>query len=134
MLNAISLPSGDQIGSRLTPPFDVKRVGTSRSSAISQISGGLTGSADRKSATWRPSGASDGRFPGSRSPTFLISLPDRSNQISGRAPYDARDDERTRYTSVLVADTVSDGAHPVVGCAASGYGRPLKTRRSACKS
>ena len=39
-LNTISLPSGDQIGSRLMAAFEVTRLRTSRSSASIQISGG----------------------------------------------------------------------------------------------
>src|SRR5262245_46551147 len=110
VVNAISLPSGDQIGSRLIVPLDVKRVSTSRSSRISQMSGGPR-STDRNTATCRPSGDSDGRAPGWGSLTFPISLPERSNQMSGRAKYDGGfADDCTRNTTVPVADSDNTGS------------------------
>ena len=63
-LNTISLPSGDQIGSRLIAPLDVNAA---EDVAVEPEQPDIRRALDRPiriTATWRPSGASDGRAPG----------------------------------------------------------------------
>src|SRR5262245_11574686 len=81
-LNTMRLPFGDQIGYISRAVSEVNRVSTPRAVSSNQRLG--LPRTDRLSATRRPSGESEALdgVPLSGSPTFEISLPDRSNHTN----------------------------------------------------